>query len=123
VSLWDIVADTLVLAGGLAAFTGSCAQAWGDLHKYQDLYHEFKVKARPGPGSFLSRTDLGRAGQFKQIALLPRVAISVSKQVSGAEHDKVEQALNDAAGWSLILFGSLLAIGAGLIPLFRLIPW
>jgi hypothetical protein len=123
VSPWDIAADTLVLAGGLAAFAGSCSQAWGDLHKYQDLYHEFKVQARPGFGSFLSRRDLGWTGQFKQIVLLPRVAISASKQVSGAEHDKVEQALNDAAGWSLILFGSFLAIGAGLIPLFRLVPW
>jgi hypothetical protein len=123
VSPWDIATNTLVLAGGLTVFAGSCAQAWGDLHKYQDLYHEFKVKARTGAGSFLSRRDLGLTGQFKQIALLPRVAISVSKQVSGTEHDKVEQVLNDAAGWSLILFGSLLAIGAGVIPLFRTIPW
>jgi hypothetical protein len=123
VSPWDIATNALVLGGGLTAFAGSCAQAWGDLHKYQDLYLEFKVNARPGLGSFLSKRDLGWSGQFKQIALLPRVAISASKQVSGAEHDKVEQALNDAAGWSLILFGSFLAIGAGLIPLFRLVPW
>jgi hypothetical protein len=123
VSSWDIAGNTLVLAGGLAALAGSCAQAWGDLRKYQDLYHEFQVQAQSRLGSFLSRKDLGRAGKLAQIALLPRVAISVSKQVSGTENDKVEQAINDAAGWSLILLGSLLAIGAGLIPLLRLIPW
>ena len=122
-SLWDISGNALVLAGGLAVLAGSCAQAWGDLRKYQDLYHEFQVQAESRLGSFLSRKDLGWAGKLAQIALLPRVAISVSKQVSGTENDKVEQAVNDAAGWSLILLGSLLAIGAGLIPLLRLIPW
>jgi len=138
----DAWASVIVVAGGLLVFVGSLAQAWGDLREYGDLLDTGKetiealtIAARVAAGS-------GHSIGAVRIAVLPFIALwrgksvkvtdpalaspqtDAQKEEAKAAQDlrkRAEQALNDAAGWSLILVGSLAALVAAAIQFYLLI--
>jgi hypothetical protein len=133
----DAWADVIVIAGGLFVLFGSIAQALGDLRKYSDLLDTGKEQiealttiARVAAGS---GRGLGAVG----IAVLPVIALWRGKSVTLTDpalasptadeesakaardlRERAEQALNDAAAWSLILTGSLAALAAALFQFY-----
>ncbi len=138
----DAWASVIVLAGGLLVFGGSLAQAWGDLREYDDLL--VTGKETIGALTAIARVAAGSGHSIRavRIAVLPFIALwrgrsvevtdpalvspqtDADKERAKAAHDlrrRAEQALNDAAGWSLILFGSLAALVAAAIQLYLLI--
>lgn len=80
-----------------------------------------KVVSKEGVKKFLAKEDPGRFGRSRQVALLILIALWQPDQDVGEQHQRAEQALHDAAGWSLILLGSLLAVVAGVIQFVVLI--
>jgi hypothetical protein len=80
-----------------------------------------KVLSKEDVKKFLAKEDPGRFGKSRQVALLILIALWRPDQEVGEQHQRAEQALHDAAGWSLILLGSLLAVVAGVIQFVVLI--
>jgi hypothetical protein len=80
-----------------------------------------KVLSKREVKDFLAEQNPKGWGRLGQIALLILIALWRPVQVADEEHRQAEQALNDAAGWSLILLGSLLAVVAGGIQFVLLI--
>lgn len=137
----DAWAGVIVLAGGLLVFVGSLAQAWGDLRKYGDLL--VIGKETIGTITTIARVADGSGQRFSalRIAVLPLIALWRGKSVELTDQtlaspdtdagrdrmtaakdlqERAEQALNDAAGWSLILVGSLAAVIAAAFQLYVL---
>jgi len=125
----DVWEGIFVVAAGALALAGSAAQAWGDLRKYRQLVDESKGIALERMNHYLAKF-VGRDTsnwfvRLAQLASLPAIAASrdPSLLASGADKvndeawRKVKQALNDAAGWGLILVGALLAVVAGAVQL------
>jgi hypothetical protein len=130
---WNIIAGAIALAAGGLILWGSAAQAWGDIRKYQALvaYEVDKVD------KLLARFIAGPRTRWSplilwQVAALPLVALRPDPSLAGLDNskpgagsvkegrslrDEAKQQLNNAAAWGLILFGSLLAIIAGLVQL------
>ena len=74
-----------------------------------------KLLSQEDVRNFLAEENLHGIKLVGQVVSLILIALWQPVKVADEQHERAEQALNDAAGWSLILLGAALALTAGVI--------
>ena len=74
-----------------------------------------KLLSKEDVRNFLAEENLHGIKLVGQVVSLILIALWQPVKVADEQHERAEQALNDAAGWSLIVLGAALALAAGVI--------